>query len=67
MEEDMYKIEIWQYHSKVDTYKNKDIKKVLKWYKENWEIINEHGYCCYYLYKNNKELSYDEGREFGFY
>lgn len=67
MEEDIYRIEIWQYHGKVDTYENKDIKDVLEWYKEEWQYVYEFGNCCFYLYKNDKELSFDEKDKLGFY
>lgn len=63
----MYKIEILQYHSIVKTYKNEDVKNVLKWYIENWQTCYDYGGCTFYLYKDDKELSFDEKFELGFF
>lgn len=63
----IYKIEIWQYHEKVATYKNKDIKKILKWYKKNWESVYDFGLCTFYLYRNEKDLSFKEKSKLGFF
>lgn len=63
----MYRIEIWQYHSIKKTYENKDMKNVLKWYKENWQFCYDYGMCAFYLYKDDKELSFDETNELGFF
>ena len=62
----MDKIEIWRYHSIIKTYKNKDVKKVLKWYKDNWQICFDYGECTFYLYKDDKKLSFEEDYELGF-
>lgn len=32
-----YKIEIWQYHSIVDTFESDNINEILEWYKEEWQ------------------------------
>ena len=63
----MYKIEIWQYHIIIETYKNKDVKNVLKWYKENWQTCYDYGFCTFYLYKDDEELSFEETDKLGFY
>ena len=63
----MYKIEILQYHSIVKAYKNEDVKNVLKWYIENWQTCYDYGGCTFYLYKDDKELSFDEKFELGFF
>ena len=63
----MYKIEILQYHSIVKTYKNEDVKNVLKWYIENWQTCYDYGGCTFYLYKDDKKLSFDEKFELGFF
>ena len=63
----MYKIEIWQYHIIIETYKNKDVKNVLKWYKENWQTCYDYGNCTFYLYKDDEGLSFEETDELGFY
>lgn len=63
----MYKIEIWQYHSIIETYENKDVKNVLKWYKENWQTCYDYGSCTFYLYKDDEELSFEKTNELGFF
>ena len=63
----MYKIEIWQHHSITKTYENKDVGKVLKWYIKNWQFCYDYGLCTFYLYKDDKELSFDEENELGFF
>ena len=62
-----YKIEIWQYHGIVETYESNDIKDILKWYKNNWKYTYECGDCSFSICDNNKELSFDEVYELGFY
>ena len=62
-----YRLEIWQYHSLTTTYENNNIKKVLKWYRENWQGLFDYGYCTFYLFKNNKRLDFDKCYELGFY
>jgi len=63
----MYKIEIWQCHSIIETYENKDVKNVLKWYKENWQTCYDYGSCTFYLYKDDEELSFEKTNELGFF
>lgn len=63
----MYKIEIWQFHSKVDEYENNDINKVLYWYKQHWKSCYDFGNCSFDLYKDNKILSFEQENEFGFF
>ncbi len=63
----MYKIEIWRYHSITETFENKNAKKVLKWYKDNWQTCFDYGGCTFYLYKDDKKLSFEEAYELGFY
>lgn len=62
-----YAIEIWKYHSIRETYENDDIEEVLKWYKDNWKSCYDYGGCMFYLFKNNKELPFEEVRRLGFY
>lgn len=64
--EDIYKIEIWQYHSKVDEYISNDVKEVLNWYNEEWYLMYKAGFCCFYLYKNDVKLTFDEEYKLGF-
>ena len=63
----MYRIEIWQHHSIKKTYKNKDVKNVLEWYIKNWQTYYDYGGCTFYLCKDDKELSFDEEFELGFF
>lgn len=63
----MYKIEIWRFHCVVDTYTRNNIKEILKWYKNNWQISYEWGDCSFEVYKNDKELSFYELEEIGFF
>ena len=51
-----YKIEIWRFHSIVDVYENDDIKEVLEWYKENWQLLYDFSGCTFYLYKKRKNF-----------
>ena len=62
-----YKIEIWRYHHKVETYENEDIKEVLKWYKEEWQYTFDMGECTFYIYENDRRMDFDEEYELGFF
>ena len=62
-----YAIEIWRYHSVEETYESNDIKDVLKWYKDNWQTAFDYGMCTFYVFKNNKELTFEECNKLGFY
>ena len=62
-----YKIEIWQWHSIVDTYESNDINEVLEWYKDEWKDCYDYGNCTFYMFDDNKELSFDEKHKLGFY
>ena len=55
-----YKIEIWKYHKCIDEYESNDIDKIRKWFRENYGYTYVNGGCCYYIYKNNKRLSFEE-------
>nr|DAW32521.1 MAG TPA: hypothetical protein [Caudoviricetes sp.] len=63
----MYKIEIWRFHVIHETYTSNNIKDILKWYRNNWQIAYENGNCSFEVYKNGKELSFDELNEKGFF
>lgn len=63
----MYKIEIWRFHVIHETYKSNDIKDILKWFRENWVLTFSNEECHICVYKNNKELSFHELYELGFY
>ena len=63
----MYKIEIWQFHSITETFENKDVRKVVKWFNENWKWSFENVGCSFVVYKDNRELSFHEEYELGFH
>lgn len=63
----MYKIEIWRFHIIYDTYTSNDIKDILKWFRENWLLMSSNEECHFFVYKNNKEVSFDELYKLGFY
>ena len=67
MTQKTYKIKIWQYHCLVDTYENNDVKEILEWYKEHWLWTYENGGCAFYVYENDRELTFDEEYKLGFY
>ena len=50
--EDLYKIEIWRYHSIEATYESNDINEVVKWYREEWQYAYEWGECSFSVFKN---------------
>lgn len=62
-----YKIEIWQYHSIVDTFESDNINEMLEWYKEEWQGVYLRDMCVFYIYKNNIKLNFDEKYELGFF
>lgn len=62
-----YKIEIWRNHWIVEIFESNSIKEVLKWYKKEWQHTYDMGACTFYLYKYDKELSFSEKENFGFY
>ena len=43
----MYKIEIWRFHIIHETYTSNNIKDILKWYRNNWQISYEWGNCSF--------------------
>lgn len=62
-----YKIEIWQWHSITETYESDDINEILKWYKENWDYCYQCGNCTFSVYKNDKNMTFDELNKLGFF
>ena len=62
-----YKIEIWRFHSLVETFENDDIKKVLDWYRAEWKMSYDYGQCMFYLYENGETLDFDTKYDLGFY
>jgi hypothetical protein len=61
-----YKIEIWQYHSVVETYESDDIEDVLQWYRCYWRWPYELGDCSFDVYKDGRILSWNEEYKLGF-
>jgi len=66
-EEVIYKIEIWRYHSIIETYESEEMIEILKWYKSKWRDSNEMGECTFYIYENNKEMTLEEIAKLGFF
>lgn len=62
-----YKIEIWQYHSIVETYETDSLQDALNWYRSNWDWCYNNGGCAVEVYREGIELSWDECNELGFY
>ena len=62
-----YKIEIWQWHSIIDTYASDDVNEVLAWYRNEWQVCYDYGNCTFYVYDNGRELSFDEENKLGFF
>lgn len=62
-----YKIEIWRYHSIVDTYQSKSLNKILRWYNKNWKQVYEFGGCTFYVFGPDTEIKFDELYDLGFY
>ena len=62
-----YKIEIWQFHSLVETFESDDVNKVLEWYRAEWKTAYDYGHCTFYLYKNGKMLDFDTKYDLGFF
>ena len=64
---DKWKIDIWQFHSVVDTYESNDVNEVLKWFRQTWLWSYDNGNCSFVVYKNNKILTFDKVSDLGFY
>lgn len=62
-----YKINIWQYHSIIDTYESNKVEEILKWYEENYKFIYEMDNCSFEVFKDNKILTFNQIYELGFY
>lgn len=62
-----YRIEIWRYHAKIDTYESNDIKEILNWYKNNYQILYDYGGCAFDIYEDNKLLDFETEDKLGFY
>ena len=62
-----YKIEIWQWHALSKTYESNNIKDVVEWYKLHWKDCYEQGYCTFCVYENDRQLSFSEEDNLGFF
>ena len=62
-----YKINIWQYHTIIDTYESDKIEEVLRWYEENYKWIFDMGNCSFDVLKDNEVLTFKEINKLGFY
>lgn len=62
-----YKIEIWQWHSIVDTFESNSIEEILEWYRENWLYVYERDNCAFDIYENGKLLEFEEENRLGFH
>ena len=62
-----YKIEIWQYQDITATYESDNIQDILSWYRSNWYHSYVMGFCSFSVHENERELSFEEEYEFGFY
>ena len=63
----MYKIKIWEYYNLADTFENNDISKVLEYYNKHWKSRYKNDMCVFDIFKDNKELSFEEKNELGFF
>lgn len=62
-----YKIEIWQFHSLVETFESDDVNKVLEWYRVEWKMAYDYGQCTFCLYENGEKLDFDTTYDLGFF
>ena len=62
-----YKIVIWCYQTIKDTYESEELQEALDWFISNWLGIWERGGCAFYVYEDDRELSFDEAYDLGFY
>lgn len=62
-----YKIEILCWCTLEDFYESEDLQDALNWFLSNWLGIWESGGCAFYVYKDGRELSFDEAYDLGFY
>ena len=59
-----YKIEIWQYHSIVETFETDSYDELLEWYKTNWSWTYENGGCAKYVYEDGETIRDDRKYDF---
>ena len=52
-----YRIEIYQYHVKVDEFEADTKKEIESWFKKHYKLAEEYGECCHYLFNNGKDVN----------
>lgn len=62
-----YKIVIWQNMCISDVYESNSIESIRQWWLENWHGIWDNCQCAFYVYKDYKEMSFEELFSLGFY
>ncbi len=62
-----YKIEIWCWRELQDIYESEDVQDVLDWFLSNWYASYDNGFCSFCVYEDDRELSFEEGYDLGFY
>lgn len=62
-----YRIEIWRYHSVVDSFSSDDILNIREWWLDEWYITWCYGECAVEVYKNDRPMSFEELSSLGFY
>lgn len=62
-----YKIEIWQWGSIRETFESDNIEDVVEWYETEWMDCYEIGHCVFIVYENDRQLSFEEEYDLGFY
>ena len=62
-----YRIEIWRYHSVRDRFSSNDILSIRDWWFDNWYTVWDYGECAFYVYENDRKMSFKELGSFSFY
>lgn len=63
-----YKIEIWRYHALIEEYQSDTIQDIYDWfYNYNWKWEYELGNCCFNVYEDEREMTFNELNKHGFY
>ena len=62
-----YRIEILRYCNLVEEHRSDNIEDILEWYKTYWQSCYDWGGCAFNVYRDDKELDFDEEYELGFY
>lgn len=62
-----YKIVIWCWRAIKDFYESEDLQDVRDWFLRNWYASYDNGFCAFYVYEGDRELSFEEEYDLGFY